>query len=914
MVYNSSMSTPILTTKLYIPAVRSKVVRRPRLIERLNAGLHRKLTIISAPAGFGKTTLVSDWVGSCGRPVAWLSLDEADNDTTRFLTYIIVALQTIKTNIGEVILAALQSPQPPLTESIITALLNEISASTDNFALVLDDYHVIDTNPVNDLLSFILDHLPPQLHLVITTREDPSLPLARLRARGQLTELRAADLRFTAAEAAKFLNEVMNLNLSAEDIDALETRTEGWIAGLQLAAISMQGHKDTSSFISSFTGSHRFVLDYLLEEVLHQQPESVKTFLLRTSILERLCSSLCEAVMHDSSNNGQEMLEHLENLNLFLIPLDDKRQWYRYHHLFADVLQAQSNQSSDLHKRASEWFAQNNMPSDAIRHAFAAEDFGRAASLIERAWPAIHRSFFQSPVFLSWVKSLPDELVRARPVLSTGYAWALLDIGELEAAEEKLRDAEIWLDKQQRQPSEMIVEDEAEFDKLPATIAIARAYFSQAFGNVPETMMQASLALSLLPESDHLSRGPASALLGLAYWSIGELDEAHKSLAEGMASLHKAGNIAFAISGTYGLADIRVVQGRLRDAVHTYEQSLKLAKQHGEPVLQGTSDLYLGLSELYRELGDLQAANQYLEQSEQLGEQAGLSNWPYRFRLGQARLKQTQGELDSALNILHEAEQYYFRGPLPDVQSIAALKARLWIRQGKLEKAFAWIRDGNLSAEDDLNFVNEFDHITLARVLIAQYKKDQDDDVIQEAMKFLQRILKATQDGGRTGSVIEIFILQALANQAQGNISDALDSLQQALTLAEPEGYVRIFVDEGNAMSHLLSTAETHGMMPSYVRMLLIAFEFDEHKKITYSTAEPSLTKSLIEPLSKRELKVLQLIAQGLSNREIGEKLFLALDTVKGHNRRIFSKLQVKSRTEAIAKARSLNILSSLSI
>ncbi len=903
------MSTPILTTKLYIPAARSKVVRRPRLIERLNAGLQGKLTIISAPAGFGKTTLVSDWIGSCGRSIAWLSLDEADNDATRFLTYVIVALQTIKTDIGESILGALQSSQPPLTESILTSLLNEFSASTNNYILVLDDYHVIDTKPVNDLLGFLLDHLPPQLHLVITTREDPSFPLPRLRARGQLTELRAADLRFTAAEAAEFLNEVMNLNLSAEDIDALETRTEGWIAGLQLAAISMQGHKDTSSFINSFTGSHRFVLDYLLEEVLHQQPESVKTFLLRTSILERLCSSLCEAVMHDSSINGQKMLEHLENLNLFLIPLDDKRQWYRYHHLFADVLQAQSNQSSDLHKLASEWFAQNDMPSDAIRHAFAAENFARAASLIERAWPAIHRSFFQSPAFLSWVKSLPDDCIRARPVLSTGYAWALLDIGELEAAEEKLRDAEIWLDKQQRQSSEMIVEDEAEFDKLPATIAIARAYLAQALGNVPETMMQASLALSLLPEFDYISRGPASALLGLAYWSIGDLDEAHKSLAEGMASLHKAGNLAFAISGTYGLADIRVVQGRLRDAIHTYEQSLKLVKQHGEPVLQGTADLYLGLSELYRELGDLQAANQYLEQSEQLGEQAGLSNWPYRFRLGQARLKQTQGELNSALNILHEAEQFYFRGPLPDVQSIAALKTRIWIRQGKLEKAFAWIRDGNLSAEDDLNCLSEFDHITLAKVLIAQYKKNQDDDVIQEAMKFLQRLLKTAQDGGRTGSVIEIFILQALTNQAQGNTSDALDSLQHALTLAEPEGYVRIFVDEGSDMSHLLSTAETHGMIPGYVRMLLTAFEFDEHNKITYSTAEPSITKALIEPLSKRELKVLQLIAQGLSNREIGEKLFLALDTVKGHNRRIFSKLQVKSRTEAIAKARSLNIL-----
>ena len=443
------MSTPILATKLYIPPPRPKVVLRPRLIERLNEGLfRRKLTLISAPAGFGKTTLVSEWVAGCERPVAWLSLDEGDNDPTRFLTYLVAALQTIAAKIGAGVLAVLQSPQPPPIESILTALLNEIATIPDHFILVLDDYHVIDSKPIDHALTFLLEHLPPQMHLVITTREDPQLPLARLRARGQLTELRAADLRFTPAEAADFLNQVMGLNLSAEDIAALETRTEGWIAGLQLAALSMQGREDIASFIQAFTGSHRFVLDYLVEEVLQHQPEHIRSFLLQTAILDRFCAPLCNAVTE--REDGKEMLDVLERSNLFLIPLDDQRQWYRYHHLFADVLQAhlmeaQPDQVSSLHQRASAWYERNGLRSDAIRHALAAQDFERAAGLIELAWPADEGSI-QITTWLGWVKTLPDELVHTRPVLNVWYAYALLGSGEMEAAEARLKDAERWLE------------------------------------------------------------------------------------------------------------------------------------------------------------------------------------------------------------------------------------------------------------------------------------------------------------------------------------------------------------------------------------------------------------------------------------------------------------------------------------
>ena len=437
------MSTPpILTTKLYIPPPQPRVVLRPRLIERLNEGLHRKLTLISAPAGFGKTTLLSEWVASsCSRPAAWLSLDEGDNDPTRFLAYLVAALQTIAPNIGEGVLGALQSPQPPPTESILTALLNEVTTIPDDLVLVLDDYHVIDARAVDDALDFLLEHLPPRMHLVIATREDPNLPLARLRARGQLTELRAADLRFTPSEAAEFLDQVMGLNLSAEEIAALETRTEGWIAGLQLAALSMRGREDVPGFIKTFTGSHHFVLDYLVEEVLQQQPESVQTFLLRTSILDRLCGPLCDAVLLDLSASGQETLEYLEHANLFLVPLDNERRWYRYHHLFAELLRQRLHQSAasstgderesvaELHIRASVWCEDNGLEVEAFQHAAAADDVERAARLVEGGGMPLHFRGAVAPV-LSWLESLPTTELDAMPSLWVMYASAMLFVSQ----------------------------------------------------------------------------------------------------------------------------------------------------------------------------------------------------------------------------------------------------------------------------------------------------------------------------------------------------------------------------------------------------------------------------------------------------------------------------------------------------
>jgi len=918
------MSTLILATKLYTPPPRPKVVLRPRLIERLNEGLHRKLTLICAPAGFGKTTLVSEWVAGCARPAAWLSLDEGDNDPTRFLAYLVAALQTIAANIGEGVLGALQSPQPPPTESVLTTLLNEITTVPDDFVLILDDYHVIDAKPIDNALAFLLEHLPPRMHLAIATREDPQLPLSRLRGRGQLTELRVADLRFTPSEAVEFLNQVMGLSLSAEDIAALETRTEGWIAGLQLAAISMQGHKDTASFIESFTGSHHFVLDYLVEEVLQQQSESVQTFLLRTSILDHLCGPLCDAVLLDPSASGQETLESIEHANLFIVPLDNERRWYRYHHLFADLLRQRLHQSvasstgdevrdvAKLHVRASVWYEDNGLDIEAIHHALAAEDFERAASLIELSWRAMDRSL-QFATWLGWVKALPDELVRARPMLSVEYAWALLDVGELEAGEARLRDAERWLETMADTsvPSaEMVVVDEEEFRSLPVTIASAHAYLAQASGDASGTVTHARRALDLLPEDDHLGRAIPGALLGLAYWESGDLEAAHRTLADALMGFQMTSNIVAAISGTYGLADIRINQGRLQEAVRTYERSLRLAMEQGEPALQGTAHLYLGLSGLRLEQGDLEAAKQHLHKSEELGVHATLPDWPYRRCVAKARMAEAQGELDDALDLLDEAECLYYRSPVPDVRPVAALKTRVWVGQGRLTEALGWARERSLSVADDLRYLREFEHIVLARVLMAEYKSERANRSILEAMGLLERLLKAAEAGGRMGSVIEILVLQALAHHIQGDTSAALTPLQRSLTLAEPEGYVQIFVDEGFPMAQLLSEAAAHGITPDYTGRLLAVFEAEAQKREDESYLPPArLAQPLVELLSQRELEVLRLIAQGLSNREISKRLFLALDTVKGHNRRIFGKLSVQRRTEAVEKARSLGIL-----
>jgi len=944
------MPLPILATKLYVLQPRPGIVSRPRLIDQLNAGLAKgaKLTLISAPAGFGKTTVTTEWITQRERPVAWLSIDEGDNDPTRFLTYFISALQTIAPNVGEEVLLVLQSPQPPPVETILIALLNEILSIPDNFIFVLDDYHLTDSKAIDDSLTFLLEHQPLQMHLVITTREDPNLPLARLRVRNQLTELRAADLRFTSSEAAEFLNQVMDLHLSTEDIAALEDRTEGWIAGLQLAALSMRDNQDVHRFIQAFAGDNRYIVDYLIEEVLQRQPEEVRSFLLRTSILDRLNGSLCDAVMRHQDSSAR--LEALQRGNFFLIPLDDKRHWYRYHHLFADVLHMhlmaeQPDQVPALHRRASEWYEQNGSSADAIRHALAGGDFERAADLVELASPAMSRNR-QEAILLGWLQSLPDELLQYRPVLGVTYAHVLMASGELEGVEARLQDAERWLnttadmgERPDASSAEMVVVDKEEFRRLPGMIAIARAGLALARGDVPGTVTYARRALDLAPEDDHMTRGGAAGFLGLAYWTSGDLEAAHRTYADGMASLQKAGNISDAINGATTLAAIRIAQGRLHDAMRTYEQALQLAMEHGTPgfAVRGTADMYVGMSEILRERNDLHAATQHLLRSKEMGEHTGFPENRYRWRVAMARIRHAQGDLEGALEMLDEAERLYMSDFSPNVHPIAAWKTRVWVAQGRLAEALGWARKQGLSAEDELSYLREFEHITLARILLARYGSDHIDSAIHEAIGLLERLLKAAQEGGRMGSVIEILLLQALAQHMQGDIPAALLPLGQALTLAEPEDYVRIFLDEGEPMrlliedlrgkivdgSFAVSQSQPMELLP-YIERLLRSFSTGQ-TATTDQQHSPALApvgrrlgvqvspilpiENLVEPLSQRELEVLRLFKTELSGPEIARELTIALSTVRTHTESIYSKLNVKTRRAAVKRAIELNLI-----
>jgi len=904
------MAGPLLETKLHVPRWRRNLVARRSLSERLSRGTESALTLVSAPAGFGKTTLLAEWLtvaAADGRSVAWLSLDQRDNDPALFWTYLVAALNTGAPG-GAGALSLLQPPQPP-NEAGLVALLNDLDAISNDVVLVLDDYHVIDARDVQDAMAFLLEHLPPQIHLVIASRTDPPLPLARLRGRGELAEIRAADLRFTPGEAAEYLNEVMGLVLTAADVAALEGRTEGWIAALQLAALSMQGREDTAAFIDGFAGDDRYIVDFLAEEVLQRQPEHVQHFLLQTSILDRLSGPLCDAVT--GQDGGKAKLTALERGNLFLVPLDDRRRWYRYHQLFADVLHArlldeQPDEVPELHRRASRWLEQNGEPSEAIRHALAAADFERAADLVELAIPAMRRSRQETAV-LGWLERLPDEVVRVRPVLSVGFAGALLACGEYEGVEARLRDAERWLDGatgirlgSQAPAAEMVVVDDAEFRRLPAEIELYRAAQALVRGDGPGTVRHARRALELAPADEHLGRASAAALMGLAFWASGDLEAGHSGYAECMAGLRRAGHIADTFGCAIALADIRRTQGRLGEAMRTYEQALQRASEPGGSVLRGTADMYVGMSEIHRERDDLPAATQQLLRSQDLGEHTGLPQNRYRWRVAMARIREAEGDLDGALDLLNEAERLYVGDFFPNVRPVPALRARVRIAQGELGEALGWARDRGLSAEDDLSYLRECEHITLARVLLARYAAERAERSSQEATRLLERLLRAAEEGQRTGSVIEILVLQALARQARGDVPAALASLQRALTLAEPEGYVRIFVDEGPPMAALLRAAAKQGIAPRYVRRLLAAVNKTEDST--------PVAQGLIEPLSERELEVLRLLGTDLGGPEIARELVVSLNTVRTHTKNIYAKLGVNNRRAAVRRARELDL------
>jgi LuxR family maltose regulon positive regulatory protein len=898
---------PLLSTKLHVPRPKTQLVSRARLVERLQQGVERALTLISAPAGFGKTTLLAQWLSENGTPVAWLSVEAEDNDPTRFLSYLIAALQTLDARLGATTLALLRTPRPPSPEAVLAVLVSEMASRGDReFALVLDDYHLITAESIQRGMTFLLEHLPPQLHLVLATRTDPPLPLARLRAQGELCEVRAADLRFGGAEVDAFLQSVMGLDLEASVIATLESRTEGWIAGLQLAALSLQGRSDVSAFLAAFSGSHRYVLDYLSDEVLARQPAPVQKFLLHTCILERLSGSLCDAVTGQSGS--QAMLEALERANLFVVALDDERRWHRYHHLFAEVLRRHLQQTepavvSVLHRRASAWYEQHALPAEAVQHALAAPDAELAARLIEPiALPVAFQG--QIDTVLGWLNALPETLVRTRPFLCVYYARLLTYTNQLEAAEELLQEAEQGI-------KEEVSASQAQI--ILGWVLDNRADITLFSGDIPLAISLARQVLALLSEAQVFPHASALATTIRSYLVTGDVtSDTEHAVAEAVAFIRTSGNLFATVSSMTLLARLYVLQGRLRQAAAAYAQVVQVVPRP-EVLHTAFSSLfyYFGLGDLLREWNELEAAEQNLLQGMALIKET-LTVEPFVAILGYsalACLQHARGNTREAFATLDALarliERRHFSLHLLTLE--AALRAQIELAQGNLAVAIRWADASGLSSEDDdLSYPREREYLTLARVRIAQARGDPRSPLLKDVLHLLDRLLRDAEAKARRDSVLHILIAHVLALEARGDRASALSTLERALLLAEPEGYIRLFVEEGTPMLALLRHARMRSMVPGYVATLLFAFDEENVKDLPLTSARLG---PLAEPLTEREREILRLLLEGASNREIARRLVLSVNTVKRHVYNISSKLRVQSRSQAIVRARTLNLL-----
>ena len=897
----------ILATKLHMPRLRTHLVPRAHLVERLLQGAERALTLISAPAGFGKTTLLAQWLAQSGMPVAWLSLEPEDNDPTRFLSYLIAALQTLDAELGATALALLRTPQPLSPETVLAVLANNLEERGEgNLALVLDDYHVITAEPIQRGMTFLLEHLPPQLHLILATRADPPLQLARLRAQGQLSEVRAADLRFGPTEASAFLQTVMGLDLPATAIATLERRTEGWIAGLQLAALSLQRRADITEYLAAFSGSHRFVLDYLSDEVLARQPVVAQSFLLHTSILERLSGPLCNAVTEQE--DSQAMLEVLDRANLFLVALDDQRGWYRYHHLFAEMLQSHLWQREPtlvpkLHRRASTWYEQHNLPIEAVQHALAIPDAELAARLIE---PIVTPLTYQGQIstVLRWINALPEILVRVHPFICVSHALLLAVTNQLEAAEARLQAAERGAEKE-------IPAEQAQI--ILGYVFDIRGGIALFTGDIPQAVSLAQQALELLPKAEVIPHMGALATTIRAYLVSGDVTSAtEQKVAAAVALIRASDNLFGIVSSLCLLAWLHSLQGRLHQATATFAQVVQVVPRT-EMLQTSFSSLfyYFGLGDLSREWNKLDAAEWHLAQGMALLKET-LTVEPFVALLGYsalARLHQARGNSSEAFATLEAlaqlAEQRHFLSNA--VARVEAVRAQLALAQGSMEAALRWADASGLSLQDqNLSYSREGEYLTLARVRIAQVRHDPSDPLLQHVLGLLDRLLEDAEVKARIDSVLEILIIRALALEAQGNRTEALPTLERALVLAAAEGYIRLFVDEGMPMQTLLRHAQARSSVPGYVATLLSAFG-EQHAPDLHLPSVRS--NALVEPLTEREREVLRLLLEGASNREIAQRLVLSVNTVKRHVYNLCGKLGVQSRSQVIIRARALNLL-----
>lgn len=920
---------PALGVKLRIPTARRALVPRARLTDRLSlADAHEtvapRLVLVAAPAGFGKTTLLTQWLHASGPEtrVAWLSLDADDSDLRHFLTQLVAAVRApdTATTLGAEAVQLLEV-EPPPAHDVLASLINDLDASRGRTVLALDDYHVIENTDVHEAVAFLLDNLPPQVTLAITTRADPPLPVARLRARGELIEIRAADLRFTHPEATAFLNDTMGLRLDPDHVTALGERTEGWAAGLQLAALSARSRdsaEEVARFVESFSGSHRFVLDYLLDEVLGRHSDDVRTFLLSTSVLARLTAGLCDALT--GRDDSQQMLERLEADGLFVIALDEERTWFRYHQLFADALRARlpadlPGRSEALHASAARWLADNGLLADAVHHALAGGDQQHAADLIELSL-GDQRRRRQDPTLREWAGRLDDDVVRHRPLLATFIGWSRLAQGDVDGVEPWLDAAQAGLTAPQPQPpgrpappalAAAAADRDAELRGLPSMISVYRAAVAQARRDTDGTVAHARRALDLAGPADHFSRGAANGFLGLAAWAAGDLTTAVDTFTGVIENLDAAGMRADALGSVVVLAQMWVAHGDTHRARTLLEQAILDATSSPGPALATTGDLYVVLADVLREQGDLTGAEEHLQTARRLGDYASLPENRHRWFTTAAALRRARGDLHGAVALLGTAEELYLPGYFPAVRPIPALRARLLIARGRLDEAQSWMTRRGV-AEDPVTFLTEYDLLTLARLLTATGDP-------QTAGGIAGRVLDQAEDADRGGSIIEATLVRALARDAAGDQAAALDDLATAVTLGVPSGYCRLYLDEGPEALQLLSQlADTSSEAAPLAQRLLDAGvdAADDEDSATGGASQrvpaPGVDP-MLEGLSDRELEVLRLLDSELSGPDIARRLFVSVNTFRTHTKHIFTKLDVQTRRAAVRRATDLGLL-----
>jgi ATP/maltotriose-dependent transcriptional regulator MalT len=910
------MKTDLLASKFYYPPHRPDLIQRPHLFESLNAGLSGKLTLVSAPAGFGKTTLVSEWIRDCGHPTAWLSLDKNDNDPSRFLIYLIAALQRIDLGIGVDVQAVLEESLSPHFEILLTRLISEMERLPDKSIIVLDDYHLIDSKSVHDVINFLIEYLPPTIHLVITGRADPALPISRLRVHGVVNEVRTSQLRFTKKEVSAFLNDLMGFDLSSAGIAALEARTEGWIASLKLAALSMKGRDDWPEFIARFSGSNRYIIDYLVDEVMARQPEGVQIFLRHTSILERFCAPLCEYVV--GGDEDSDIINYIDHSNLFLIPLDDHREWYRYHHLFGDFLSQRLRVSEpeiipELHRRASQWYQNEGLVDEAIHHALAAEDMENATRLVDGiAADLVVRA--ESNKLLKFVEQLPSDLCQGYPMLCILHAWALLLMGQLDRVEPALTFVEA---NQTNVPGIL----------NPGYVTTVRAYLATQQDDLHQSIKLSEQALEEMSKtmSDRITlifRGAAVIWLGVNQRLLGNLDKAKQLFMEAAEINQKAGNYYTALSSFEQLAGLAVIRGQLHQAMDLYQSGLQLAPNWknagGNPrgSLTAAAGLQLGIGTVLYQLNDLAGAETHIQRSAdllELGEHWGRMH-AYTML---AYLKEAQGEFEASAELFRKAcaiedsmiVRRLYTTERPRLTQLAILLSRSGPEMAHLlTDACRRVEQLGVQADDKVDFSSPTDYprelmySDLAYLLVAQ---DRD----AEALPLLTRLLEAAITMERHGDEIRYLVMMALAHHSLGNTQTALESLGRALTLAEPQGYVRLFLDEGQPMAELLRSAVSHNISPEYARKLLAAFPKDVMSAVSIDKELTVNAQILAEPLSEREIEVLQLMAEGYKYKEIAERLVVSINTVRHHTRNVYGKLDVNNRTQAISRAKELNLL-----